>query len=169
MGYDIPCTNLCQQPLSSYSSFLKVAPLSHAVAERFSLNGAPPLRRRWTRQKAYNVDRPLQGMMRHGPKRKKPSLSMHQLKDLIFDSARHHAPLRYGYHSIEPLIAGIACFIAWLRHEVRISVCGRPTLCQSPVHVLIHHDDTIILDIDACSVLRFQGDADIQVPHPFCI
>ena len=43
---------------------------------------------------------------------------MYQLKDLIFDRARHHAPLSHGYHSIEPLIAGIPCFIAWLRHKV---------------------------------------------------
>ena len=41
------------------------------------------------------------------------------------------------------------------RQNLRIPVGGRPTLCQSSVHVLIHHDYTIILNIDACSVLRF--------------
>ncbi len=60
-------------------------------------------------------------------------------------------------------MAGISCFITWLRHEVCIPVCGRPTLCQNSVHVLIHHDDPIILNIDACAVFRFQGATDIQV------
>lgn len=85
------------------------------------------------------------------------------MKDAILHDAGFETALTHGGDAVEPAVALIAGFEAWLDDEIAVAEIGAAAACERIAYLFAQDQEPVILDVDATAIVRFEQQANIRV------
>lgn len=91
------------------------------------------------------------------------------LEDFILHDAGTEAALTHSHKPVQPAVSRSAGLKARLGHEIAVAIISGAAVAQCRDDFPGHHDAAVVLQEDARSVVRFEGETHVHVPDTLAI